>query len=106
VLVPPRSFCERCFVAADEWVPLQDRGTLDTFTIIYEQFLGMPPPPYCVGLIKLEGADTSLMHYVSGVDMSDLEKAKQNIRVGMKLQAVWKEEREGRISDILYFKPV
>jgi len=34
-----------------------------------------------------------------------LEKAKQAIRVGMKLQAVWKDEREGRITDILYFKP-
>ena len=105
VLVPPRSFCERCFVPTDEWVPVQDRGTLDTFTIVYEQFLGMPPPPYCVGMVRLEGADTSLMHYVSEVDLSDLERAKQNVRVGMKLQAVWKEEREGRISDILHFKP-
>ena len=105
VLLPPRPFCERCFVLTDEWVPLEDTGTLDTFTIVYEQFLGMPPPPYCVGMITLDGADTALMHYVSGVDLSDLEKAKQNVHVGMKVQAVWKEEREGRISDIRHFKP-
>ena len=105
VLVPPRSFCERCFVPIDDWVEVKDRGTLATFTIVYEQFSGLPPPPYCVGLIQLEGADTALMHYVGGVDLADLEKAKAAIHVGMVLKAVWKDEREGRITDILHFEP-
>jgi uncharacterized OB-fold protein len=105
VLVPPRGFCERCFVPVDEWVEVQDSGTLSTFTIVYAQFTSLPPPPYCVGLVKLDGADTALMHYVGGVDLQDLEAAKKALSVGMRLQAVWRDEREGKISDIEYFGP-
>ncbi|MDH5200589.1 MAG: Zn-ribbon domain-containing OB-fold protein, partial [Candidatus Bathyarchaeota archaeon] len=105
VLVPPRGFCERCFVPIDEWVEVQDSGTLSTFTIVYAKFTSLPPPPYCVGLIKLDGADTALMHYVGGVDLQDLEAAKKALSVGMRLEAVWREEREGKISDIEYFRP-
>ncbi len=105
VLVPPRSFCERCFVPIDEWVEVKDTGILTSFTITYAQFTSLPPPPYCVGLIKLDGADTGLMHYVGGVDLQDLEAARKAISVGMRLQAVWREEREGKISDIEYFRP-
>ena len=105
VLVPPRSFCERCFVPIDEWVEVQDSGILTTFTIVYAPFASLPPPPYCVGLIKLDGADTALMHYVGGVELQDLEAAKKAISVGMRLQAVWNDEREGKISDIAHFRP-
>jgi uncharacterized OB-fold protein len=105
VLVPPRSFCERCFEPIDEWVEVGDSGTLTSFTITYAQFTSLPPPPYCVGLIKLDGADTGLMHYVGGVDLQDLEAARKAISVGMRLQAVWREDREGKISDIEYFRP-
>ena len=105
VLVPPRGFCERCFVPIEEWVEVEDRGTLATFTIVYAQFTGLPAPPYCVGLTKLEGADTALMHYVGGVNLQDLEAARKSVKVGMRLQAVWREEREGKISDIEYFRP-
>jgi len=105
VLVPPRSFCERCFVPIDEWVEVKNSGTLTSFTITYAQFTSLPPPPYCVGIIKLDGADTGLMHYVGGVDLQDLEAARKTISVGMRLQAVWREDREGKISDIEYFRP-
>ncbi len=105
VLVPPRTFCERCFVPIDEWVEVQDRGTLATYTIVYARFATLPPPPYCIALIKLDGADTALMHYVGGLDLQDLETAKKALSVGMPVQAVWRDEREGKISDIQYFKP-
>jgi uncharacterized OB-fold protein len=105
VLVPPRGFCERCFVPVDEFVGVEDKGTLTTFTIVYAHFTSLPPPPYCVGIIKLDGADTGLIHYVGGVDLQDMEAAKKAISVGMRLQAVWRDEREGKITDIGYFQP-
>jgi uncharacterized OB-fold protein len=105
VLVPPRGFCERCFVPVDEFVGVEDKGTLTTFTIVYAHFTSLPPPPYCVGIIKLDGADTGLIHYVGGVDLQDMEAAKKAISVGMRLQAVWRDEREGKITDIEYFRP-
>jgi hypothetical protein len=105
VLVPPRGFCERCFVPLDEFVEVEDKGTLTTFTIIYAHFTSLPPPPYCVGIIKLDGADTGLIHYVGDVDLQDMEAAKKAISVGMRLQAIWRDEREGKITDIEYFRP-
>jgi uncharacterized OB-fold protein len=105
VLVPPRAFCERCFTPVDEWVEVADTGVLTTFTICYAQFTSLPPPPYCVGLIKLDGADTGLMHYVGGVDLEDLEAAKKAISVGMRVRAVWREEREAKITAIEHFEP-
>jgi hypothetical protein len=105
VLVPPRGFCERCFVPVDEFVGVEDKGTLTTFTIVYAHFTSLPPPPYCIGIIKLDGADTGLIHYVGGVDLQDMEAAKKAISVGMRLQAIWRDEREGKITDIGYFQP-
>jgi len=106
VLVPPRGFCERCFVPVDDFVGVEDKGTLTTFTIVYAHFTSLPPPPYCVGIIKLDGADTGLIHYIGTVDLQDMEAAKKAISIGMRLQAVWRDEREGKITDIEYFKPV
>jgi len=105
VLVPPRGFCERCFVPLDEFVGVEDKGTLTTFTIVYAHFTSLPPPPYCVGIIKLDGADTGLIHYVGGVDLQDMEAARKAINVGMRLQAIWRDEREGKITDIECFRP-
>ena len=105
VLVPPRGFCERCFVPVDDFVAVGDKGTLTTFTIVYAHFTSLPPPPYCVGIIKLDGADTGLIHYIGGVDLQDMEAAKKAISVGMRLQAIWRDEREGKITDIECFRP-
>lgn len=98
VMVPPQDYCGRCFVDADEWVELSDQGTLVTYTIVYEAFPEQPfDPPYVCGLIQLDGADTALLHFIRG---EDLDK----ISCGLRLQAVWREEREGTILDISYFK--
>jgi len=45
------------------------------------------------------------MHYVGGVDLQDIEAARRTISVGTRLQAVWRDERDGKISDIEYFRP-
>jgi len=54
-------------------------------------------------VIEIDGASKGMgiMHMLSEVDPGDIE-------IGMKVKAVWKrpEEREGAITDILYFKPV
>ena len=34
-----------------------------------------------------------------------MEAAKKAISVGMRLQAIWRDEREGKITDIEYFRP-
>jgi len=107
VLVPARKFCPRCFVDTDEWVQVKDEGTLRTWAFINYSYVAQPKePPYITAVIDLDGADVGLSHYVGGVDFSDLEKIKSRVKIGMRVRAVWKEKREGRITDIDYFAPV
>jgi uncharacterized OB-fold protein len=54
-----------------------------------------------MGLIKLDGADTGLLHFLGEIELD-------KIKVGMRVEAVLKkkEERGGYITDIAYFKPM
>ncbi len=106
VLMPPRPFCERCFVPLEEWVEVAQQGTLEAFTVCYARFTGLPDPPYCLILVKLDGADTALNHLLAEVELEDVERMKEAIQIGMRLEAVWQDEREGGIQDIKYFRPV
>ena len=106
VLIPPRPFCERCFVSLDDWVEVGQQGTLEAFTVCYARFTGLPDPPYCLSLVKLDGADTALQHLLGEVELEDVERMKQAVRIGMRVEAVWREEREGGIQDIRYFRPL
>lgn len=107
VMIPPRMFCELCFRPTDEWVPLKDTGTVNTFSIVYVNWdasrRGKDEPPLIPAVIEIDGASRGMgiMHMLGEVDPED-------VRVGMKVKAVWKapEEREGAITDILYFKPI
>jgi uncharacterized OB-fold protein len=100
VYVPPRTTCGRCFSQLDEWVEVGDRGTLETYTRVHYSTPVHPvPAPFYYGIIKLDGADTGLAHLVGGMKG-------QEPRIGMRLQAVFKEERQGNMLDISYFQPV
>jgi len=106
VLVPPRPLCERCFASPDEWVEVGHQGTLEAFTICYVPFLGLPQPPVAMIMVKLEGADTGLQHLLGGVDLSDPDKSRDLVKIGMRVEAVWREQRRGEIGDIQHFKPI
>jgi uncharacterized OB-fold protein len=104
--MPPRPFCERCFVPLNDWVEVGQQGTLEAFTVCYARFTGLPDPPYCLILVKPDGADTALNHLLGEVELDDVERMKEAVRIGMRLEAVWRQEREGGIQDIEYWRPV
>jgi len=102
VLMPPRSYCEKCFVSVkDNWVELPPKGTLESFTVVGSKFEGSPDPPYIICYVKLEGADTSILHFLTGVDLSEPKKTQQKLHVGMPVRLIFKDrnEREGRMTD-------
>ena len=104
VLVPARRFCSNCFEDATEWVQVSDKGTIKTWSLITFEFTGQAKkPPYIQGLIDLDGGDTALAHFIGGVDLTDLEKAKDEVKIGMRVQAKWRDKRQGNIHDIEYF---
>ncbi len=49
--------------------------------------------PHALALIKLDGADTPMLHGV-------LVDGPESMATGMRVQAKWREGREGHISDI------
>jgi uncharacterized OB-fold protein len=107
VLVPGRKFCPRDFIELFDWVELPDEGTIKTFAFVNYSFVGQPrDPPYIVAIIDLDGADTGFSHYVMGIDFSDPEKVKDQVKIGMRVKAVWRDKRVGAITDIDYFKPI
>lgn len=103
IFVPPQSFCEHCFEPVEKWTTVSPKGTLQVATIVYRGFEGGPTPPYAVGGIKLDGADTLIMHHIGGLDLSDPDKAKETLREGLRVEAVWNEDRKGSIMDIKHF---
>ncbi|MDA9130957.1 OB-fold domain-containing protein [Gammaproteobacteria bacterium] len=52
--------------------------------------------PFAFALIKLDGADTAMLHMISGCDESDLS-------IGKKVLPVWSENPTEAITDINYF---
>ena len=100
VYVPARPTCVKCLSNLEEWVEVSDKGTLITYTVVYQPEMSYPvEPPFAYGVIQLDGADTGLVHMLGEIDF-------ENIRVGMRVQAVFNEERKGDIRDIKYFKPL
>lgn len=102
VYVPPQAYCESCFTRADTWLTLPEEGTIEAFTVAYVGFTGGPTPPYAIAGIRLDGANTLLMHWLSGVDLTD---AVPDL-TGTRVRAVWAPERTGRILDIAHFEPI
>jgi hypothetical protein len=99
--VPGRAFCERCFAALQEWIPVGPGGTLESFTTVHVDLVGEPSTkPQTVGLVKLDGATTVLVHR--------LTVKKGAPRVGARVEAVLapKKRRTGSINDIESFRLV
>lgn len=102
VYLPPRPLCGNCFRRMEEWVSVGPQGTLRAFTVVYFPFLdpttGQPRPvPFGMGLIQLDGADTTLNHYLDETDLARL-------RLGMRVEAIFREPREGTMGDIRFFR--
>ena len=103
VLVPARSFSDAEYALTTDWVETGPGGVLEVFTIVATKFPGLPDPPFVLGYVTLDGADTAILYYISGVDLTDLDAAARILMSRPRVTAVFKDEREGRITDF-HFK--
>ena len=104
VLVPPRMFCEECFRPTDEWVYVQDTGTVNTYSISYLRWdASRLETPSIPAVIEIDGASPGMgiLHMLDEVRPDD-------VTVGMRVRAVWKppRQRTGSVLDIRYFRPL
>jgi len=103
-VIPPRTVCEWCFRPMEAFVPLEDTGTVNTYSLCYVTWdVKRIKEPEIPAVIEIDGASPlhGILHKLGEVEQ-------EAVHVGMRVQAVWKpaEEREGAITDILYFKPI
>lgn len=114
-LLPPRSFCEWCFIDVTTWTELSGLGEVATYSLSY---IGTDPrerltDPNIVAVIWFENTKIAapasrhtlhaagLLHMIEGVKPED-------VRIGMRVKPVWKPEGEriGSILDISHFTVV
>jgi uncharacterized OB-fold protein len=100
VFIPPRQTCERCFSdLSNNWVELSNTGEVTNFTVVRKSDKHLPrKAPFVLALIKLGGADTPLPHILEGVKPED-------VKIGMKVKAVFAKEPTSTLLDIDHFEP-
>ncbi|MED5814949.1 OB-fold domain-containing protein [Mycolicibacterium sp. 050232] len=98
VHVPPAEYDPITYAALTEVVPVSAVGTVQSWTWQSTPLEGQPlDRPFAWALIKLDGADTALLHAVDAPEGS--------LKTGDRVHAHWVDEPVGAITDIAYFLP-
>ena len=103
-VVPPRTVCEWCYRPIQDYIQLQDTGTVNTFSLCYVTWdVKRIQKPEIPAVIEIDGASPlhGIMHKLGEVNPDE-------VHIGMRVKAVWKkpDQRLGAVTDILYFKPM
>lgn len=99
VMVPPAEYEPDTGESLSELVEVGPAGEVVSWT-----WVDSPRPqspwdrPHGLALVRLDGADTPMLHGVL-VDSPD------ELATGMRVEVVWNDEREGHIADIAGFVP-
>jgi len=97
VHVPPAEYDPVTYEPLREIVPVASVGTVVSWTWQPEPLEGQPlDRPFAWALIKLDGADTTLLH---AIDAGSAE----SISSGTRVHVHWADEPVGAITDIAYF---
>ena len=96
--LPPRIYCERCLSKLEEYVPVENAGTVQSYTVCTQDNEGKQlPEPVNVVFVRFQSAHGGIIHKASGL-----------VCVGDKVRAVFKDKssRTGSILDIEYFERI
>ena len=99
---PARAYCEKCHSEINEYFEIDNTGIVDTYTIQKIDKNGKRlKEPIIWALIKFDDTVGGIIHRLGEINEEELE-------IGIEVKPVFKpeKEREGKITDILYFKPV
>jgi uncharacterized protein len=103
VLVPPREYCDQCFVETEDWIDVPDTGVVQACSVVHIEFMGQRvPPPYVYAEIVLDGTSTRLIHTVAGLSAEEARAG--GVKPGSRVQAVWSERTTGSLADVDYFR--
>jgi uncharacterized OB-fold protein len=96
--LPARAFCERCLGELEPSVECGPEGELVSWTVARRDVDERPlDPPVMFGLVRLDGADTVLLHRLVRFDGDPA--------IGARVRPVLTGAREGSILDVEGFAP-
>ena len=99
VHAPPAEYDPVTFAPPAELVPVGPLGTVTTWSWQPEPSEGQPlNRPFAWALIRLDGADTALLHAVDAGSAAEM-------RTGLRVRPRWAVRRSGHIRDIECFEP-
>ena len=99
VICPPTEYDPETAAELNDFVEVGTAGVVTTWA-----WVSVPRPshplqtPFAWALVRLDGADTAMLHAVDS-------GSAQRMSTGMRVRVRWREQREGRISDIECFEP-
>ncbi len=99
VHVPPAEFDPVSFAPPAELIEVGPEGTVLTWSWTDHPVDGQPlDRPFAWALIRLDGADTGMLHAVDGGSAGQM-------RTGMRVRPRWAAQTSGQITDIECFEP-
>ena len=94
--LPARIFCERCLAELVPDAECGPEGTVESWTVARQDVDGTQlDPPVTFALVRLDGADTVLLHRLVGT-----------ADIGGRVRAVLRPDRAVSIHDLEGFEPV
>ena len=107
MMIPARAFCENCNLReVHDYYDLPDTGTVETYTlsnVAWDSSLLPKGQVNIFAVVSMDGASEhmGLIHMLEEVDPKD-------VKIGMRVKAVWKPEAErvGNVLDLKYFRPM
>ena len=100
VVVPPMEYDPDTAEALSEFVEVGQQGEIVSFAWVKEPREAHPMQvPFAWAMIKLDGADVPMVHYVAA-------KRESDISTGARVRAVWADETVGFITDIRCFERI
>jgi uncharacterized OB-fold protein len=102
VYVPPRGACAKCGSPTSKEVECANKGTVVTMTIVRVPSQNIQVElPYVAANVLLDGADITFTALIQECNFED-------VRVGMRVEGVWKPEAEWEpsMTNLKYFRPI
>jgi len=99
VLVPPTEYDPETGDTLTEFVEVATAGVVTTWAwVAAPRAKHLLDHPFAWALVRLDGADTALLHMVDAGDEA-------RMATGMRVRVRWRDERKGHITDIACFEP-
>ncbi len=99
VVVPPTEYDPVTGETLGEFVEVGQAGVVTSWAWVYTPREKHPfDRPFAWALIKLDGADTSMLHALDA-------PSEDYVNTGMRVRVRWREKRVGEIQDIACFEP-